>query len=79
VPAVRGRALQLQLDAQREIARHLHAAYPDDLDEVTAGAVVGAFVGAVAGAIQAMVDAGMPDDPQALRRAADVALKPWRR
>ena len=45
VPAVRGRALQLQLDAQREIARHLQAAYPDELDEVTAGAIVGAFVG----------------------------------
>ena len=49
VPAVRGRALQLQLDAQRQIARHLQAAYPDELDEVTAGAIVGAFVGAING------------------------------
>jgi AcrR family transcriptional regulator len=82
VPAVRGRALQLQLDAQREIARHLQAAYPDELDEVTAGAIVGALVGAITGAVQAMTDAGAPADPEghskALQRAADIALHPWR-
>ena len=82
VPAVRGRALQLQLDAQREIARHLQTAYPDELDEVTAGAIVGAFVGAITGAVQAMTDGGAPTDPEgrskALQRAADIALHPWR-
>lgn len=82
VPAVRGRALQLQLDAQREIARHLQAAYPDELDDVTAGAIVGAFVGAITGAVQAMTDAGPPADPDersmALQRAAGIALRPWR-
>lgn len=82
VPAVRGRALQLQLDAQRQIARHLQAAYPDELDDVTAGAIVGAFVGAITGAVQAMTDAGPPADPdersKALQRAADFALRPWR-
>jgi AcrR family transcriptional regulator len=82
VPAVRGRALQLQLDAQREIARHLCAAYPEELDEITAGAIVGAFVGSVAGAVQAMVDAGAPSAPdarsEAIRRATDIALRPWR-
>lgn len=82
VPAVRGRALQLQLDAQREIARHLRAAYPDELDDITAGAIVGAFVGSVAGAVQAMVDAGGPSAPdarsEAMRRATDIALRPWR-
>jgi AcrR family transcriptional regulator len=82
VPAVRGRALQLQLDAQREIARHLLTAYPDDLNEITAGALVGAFVGAVSGAVQAMIDAGGPittdDLRSAVRQAADLALGPWR-
>ena len=82
VPSVRGRALQLQLDAQREIAHHLQSAYPDDLDEIAAGAIVGAFVGAITGAVQAMTDAGAPADPdkrsKALRRAADIALRPWR-
>jgi hypothetical protein len=37
VPAVRGRALQLQLDAQLEIARHLRLAFPDELDDVGDG------------------------------------------
>ena len=81
MPAVRGRALQLQLDAQREIARHLRTAYPDELDEITAGALVGAFVGAVSGAVQAMIDAGGPTSTEtvqaAVRQAADVALRPW--
>ncbi len=82
VPAVRGRALQLQLDAQREIARHLQTAYPHELDEIAAGAIVGAFVGAITGAVQAMTDGGAPTDPEgrskALQRAADIALHPWR-
>jgi len=81
VPAVRGRALQLQLDAQREIARHLRTAYPDELHEITAGALVGAFVGAVSGAVQAMIDAGGPTSTETLQaavwQAADVALRPW--
>ena len=51
VPAVRGRGLQVQLDAQLEIARHLQAVFPDELDAVQAGALVGAFIGAVTGEI----------------------------
>lgn len=81
VPAVRGRALQIQVDAQREIARLLHAAYSDELDQITAGAMVGAYVGAVTGAVQAMYDTGAPSDPEArsavLRRAVEAALPTW--
>ncbi|MFD0730848.1 TetR/AcrR family transcriptional regulator [Planotetraspora mira] len=84
VPAVRGRMLQIQLDAQREIARHLAAAFPGRLDEVSAAALTGAFVGAVTGALQVLLDD--PDklgDPAAVqaavRRATDVALTPWLR
>jgi AcrR family transcriptional regulator len=81
VPAIRGRALQLQVDAQREIARLLHEAYSDELDEITAGALVGAFVGAVNGAVQAMYDTGAPPDPETrsavLRRAVEASLPPW--
>lgn len=81
VPAVRGRALQLQQDAQREIARHLHAAYPDELDEVTAAALVGAFVGAVGAALDALLDVAEAPDPDRVRerlaRAVDIALAPW--
>lgn len=82
VPAVRGHALRLLLDAQREIARDLHAAFPDRLDAVGASALVGAFVGAVVGAVQAVLD-----DPSAtadrramtdvIRTAAARALGPW--
>jgi AcrR family transcriptional regulator len=82
VPAVRGRALSIQLDAQREIARHLADAY-DDLTEVTAAALTGAFMGAIAGASQVLLEgADRPADPAAvraaLREATDIALSPWR-
>jgi AcrR family transcriptional regulator len=82
VPAVRGRALQIQLDAQREIAGHLHRAFPAELDQVGAAALVGAFIGAISGALQVLLDD--PDafgDPDHLRRqlrhATDIALRPW--
>jgi AcrR family transcriptional regulator len=84
VPVVRGRSLQIQLDAQREIARHLAAAFPDQLDDVSAAALTGAFIGAVTGALQVLLDdADSLGDPAALqaavRRATDVALTPWLR
>jgi hypothetical protein len=83
VPAVRGRALQIQFDAQREIAGHLHAAFPEELDEVSAAAVVGAFLGAVTGALQVLLeDPAALGDADALRdgmrRATDIALRGWR-
>jgi AcrR family transcriptional regulator len=83
VPAVRGRALQIQLDAQREIASHLRRAFPGELDEVSAAALVGAFIGAVSGALQVLLDdPAAPSDPdhlrRQLRRATDIALRPWR-
>jgi AcrR family transcriptional regulator len=82
VPAVRGRGLQLQWESQREIARHLAAAYPDRLDEVSAAALVGAFVGAVTGALTVLMeDPERRADPAALReslhKATDIALRPW--
>lgn len=81
VPAVRGRALQIQLDAQQQIARHLHAAYPEDLDEVAAAALVGAFIGAVSGALQVLLAGADQHDRQELRarlqRAVQAAIDPW--
>jgi AcrR family transcriptional regulator len=82
VPAVRGRGLQIQLDAQRQIARHLAQAFPDQLDETSAAALTGAFIGAITAALQVLLDqTDQPDDPAALhlalRKATDVALKPW--
>jgi AcrR family transcriptional regulator len=79
VPSVRGRLLQLQLDAQTEIAARLHAAFPDELDEVEAAALVGAFVGAIAGALEVLLhDEHDPDvTRERLQRATAVALRPW--
>ncbi|GAA4557659.1 TetR/AcrR family transcriptional regulator [Planotetraspora kaengkrachanensis] len=84
VPAVRGRGLQIQFEAQREIARNLAEAFPEQLDEVSAAALTGAFVGAVTSALQVLLDdADALDDPaavqEAVRRATDVALTPWLR
>lgn len=85
VPTVRGRALQLQLDGEREIARHLHAAFRDEVDEVEAAALVGAFVGATSSALQVLLEdtdtspAAVKQLTERVRHAADVALQPWRR
>ncbi len=84
VPAVRGRALQLQLDAQRDIARHLVTAFPNELDEVSAAALTGAFIGAVTGALDVLLERlDHPLSPAevqaAVQRATDVALAPWRK
>jgi AcrR family transcriptional regulator len=80
VPALRGRALQLQHDGQAEIAQRLHAAFPDELDEVESAAVVGAFVGAIAAALQVLLRDRDPDPDlvqQRLRQATAIALRPW--
>ncbi|WP_223691013.1 TetR/AcrR family transcriptional regulator [Leifsonia poae] len=70
VPAVRGRALQMQRDAQRQIATRLIEAFPE-LDEVNAAALTGAFIGAVTGALDALLA-----DPAAVARGrADLARR----
>lgn len=58
VPAVRGRALQIQFDAEQRIAELLAEAFPDQLNSVTSRVLTGAFVGAVRGAAQGVVDRG---------------------
>jgi len=79
VPAVRGRSMQMQLDAQREIAGHLVDAFPE-LDPIDATALVGAFVGAVAGALDVLLSdaatsAGRTEQLSArLQQAARTAL-----
>lgn len=48
-PSVQGAALRRLLDAQVRLAGLLRGAYPDELDDSTAAAVVGAFAGALLG------------------------------
>jgi AcrR family transcriptional regulator len=88
VPAVRGRCLQVSFSAQREIARLLHAAFPDELDEVTAASLVGALTGAVTAALVELLSGPararqlLSDHPERLRaemsRVTELALGPWR-
>ncbi|MEU9481881.1 helix-turn-helix domain-containing protein [Streptomyces sp. NPDC048191] len=85
VPAVRGKALQIQMSAQQEIAGALQAAFPDELDRVGAAALTGALTGAVNGALDALMDdedAATVLDPDRLRervqQATELALRPWR-
>ncbi|WP_328980533.1 helix-turn-helix domain-containing protein [Streptomyces canus] len=84
VPAVRGKALQVQLAAQRDIARELHVAFPDELDRVSAAALAGALTGAVSGALDALMDEEVTDGADAerlrtrVRQVTELALQPWR-
>jgi AcrR family transcriptional regulator len=81
VPAVRAKALAVQFDAQREIARQVHRAFPAELTEVTAAALVGAFVGAVTASLEVILEQADGKDPEALKRelqaATGSALAPW--
>jgi AcrR family transcriptional regulator len=89
VPAVRGKALQVQMAVQQQIAQELHAAFPAELDRVTAAALAGAFTGAVSGALTVLMDqdddtsGGVTQDAAELqariRQATELALQPWRR
>ena len=88
VPAVRGRALQVQMAAQQEIAQELHAAFPDELDRIGAATLVGALTGAVNGALFALMDTRNRADATAMDaasmreqmwRATEMALQPWRK
>jgi AcrR family transcriptional regulator len=83
VPSVRGYGLHLQVEAGREIAHHLRGAYPDELDEVSASALVGAMMGAVSGALLVLLEdreaiaLGPEHLKERVHQAMDVALGPW--
>jgi AcrR family transcriptional regulator len=76
-PSLQAGALRRLLRAQLEISEALHRAYPDELDEVAAAAMVGALVGAVFSAALASLRRG--DGVTALqgelRRAAGLAIR----
>ncbi|WP_308646186.1 TetR/AcrR family transcriptional regulator [Nocardia farcinica] len=82
VPAVSGRVAHAQLVTQREIGRHLHAAFPDEFDEVGAAALVGAVVGAVSGALTVLFQQphAAEDGERLQRRIHETTtrvLQPW--
>ncbi|WP_324189603.1 TetR family transcriptional regulator [Nocardia otitidiscaviarum] len=81
VPAVSGRAAYAQLASQQEIARQLRTAFPDELDDVGAAALVGAVVGAVSGALTVLFQQpGLEDGDQLHRKIQETTSKvlaPW--
>ncbi|MEU9368314.1 hypothetical protein AB0D78_33820 [Streptomyces avermitilis] len=86
VPAVRGKALQIQMSAQQEITRALQAAFPDELDRVGAAALTGALTGAVNGELDVLMDdedagtVALDADRlrERVRQATELALRLWR-
>jgi AcrR family transcriptional regulator len=77
VPSLQARALHVMFDAQRQIAEALQKAYPDELDPITAGAVIGALVGAAQGASLAglEVKGGASWDWRSARRGFEIAME----
>jgi AcrR family transcriptional regulator len=77
VPAVQARALHMMFEVQKEMAAALLAACPDELDPVSAAAVVGALAGATQGAALASLAHGEQEDRfwEAMRRGVDIALR----
>jgi AcrR family transcriptional regulator len=81
VPALLGRALEVQQAGQAEIVRKLSAAFPDELEDVEAAALVGAFCGAITGALLVLLhDPNLDPDKvrQRLLKATMTALRQWR-
>jgi AcrR family transcriptional regulator len=64
-PALQGYALRLLLSGQTELARGLHQTFADELDEVTAAAMVGAFVGALVAVVMQLFTE-LPDPEHAV-------------
>jgi hypothetical protein len=76
-PAVQARLLQTSFTAQTRLAAALREAYPDELDEIGAAALVGAAMGAVnAAAITSLRQGAPPQQVRAaMQRAVEIALR----
>ncbi|MFI7642112.1 TetR/AcrR family transcriptional regulator [Nonomuraea sp. NPDC049400] len=78
VPAVQARALHLLFDLQRELARQLLTAFPDQLDPISAAVVAGIFMGAVQSAGNAARELGQSSDEEimeSMRRGVEIAMR----
>ncbi|RSM86604.1 TetR family transcriptional regulator [Kibdelosporangium aridum] len=76
VPALQAKALHKAHEIQREVAAALLAAYPDELDPISAAALVGSVAGAAQAASLAALERGEGQEKmwEAMRRAIDIAL-----
>lgn len=81
VPALQAKALQQVFQLQKEIAAALAAEFPDQLDQISAAALVGAVTGATQAAALTSLELGQSGSEfwAALRRAVDTALRGWAR
>jgi AcrR family transcriptional regulator len=77
VPALQAKGLQIAFEAQRQMAEALVAAYPDELDPISAAAVIGSLAGATQGAALTSLARGDAEEQfwVAMRRAVDIALR----
>lgn len=73
VPALRAITLRWLFDAQHEWAQALGAAYPEELDDITAHALIGSVMGAVISASMANLGKGQDAAPM-----ADIAVRATR-
>lgn len=76
VPTLQGATLRAFQGAQRRIAEELRRAYPHQLDDVAAAALVGTLVGAIQAGVIASLERGDTTDAvlAALHRSADIAM-----
>ncbi|GAA3241284.1 TetR/AcrR family transcriptional regulator [Nonomuraea helvata] len=76
-PALRARGMSLMFDRQPRFAEALHRAYPDQLDLISAAAVVGGFWGATG--VAGLVAQERGDSPEEIlaagRRAVEVIVR----
>lgn len=76
VPALQARALHNAFKLQQEMATALLAVYPDELDPISAAAVIGAMAGATQAAALKSLELGHSEDMfwQSMHRALEIAL-----
>jgi len=76
VPELQAKALLLMFEAQREWARALTKAFPDELDPLTAAAAVGALIGALQQTALVGFERGdqLAEIVAGMRSAMDIAL-----
>jgi AcrR family transcriptional regulator len=76
-PALQARVLRATTEVERAMADALAAAYPDELDPVSAAAVVGAMAGGARGAALKSLELGEPEERfwVALRRGIEIGVR----
>ncbi|MEU6714482.1 TetR/AcrR family transcriptional regulator [Nonomuraea sp. NPDC046802] len=76
VPSLRAITLRWLFDTQHEWAQALERAFPEELDDITAHAIIGALTGAVVSASLANIAKGLDAAPMrdVIERAAQTAL-----